>query len=287
MWSRGTARATHASVTEPHFDVDAYFARIGYTGPRAPTLDVLAAVLERHVLAIPFENLDILLGRTVALDVTALERKLVHGRRGGYCFEHNTLLGGVLRQLGFEVVTLAARVRWGAPPDVVPPRTHMLLSVALEDGRRLVDGGFGGIGLTAPLRFDVEGEQPSLFEPQRLCAVPGGQLLQVSMHGEWRDLYVFTHEPRHPIDFEVANWFTSTHPRSRFKQNLVVNLAQPGERLSLVNRELSVYRSGTVTKTAVNDPDQLLDVLATRFQLPFPAGTRFGGGDASIPAWAR
>jgi N-hydroxyarylamine O-acetyltransferase len=271
-------------VTEPTFDVDAYLTRIGYAGPRRPTFEVLAAIQQRHVLSIPFENLDILLGRPIGLDVASIERKLVHGGRGGYCFEHNTLLGAVLRQLGFDVVTLAARVRWGVQPGVVPPRTHMLLSVGCDDGRRLVDGGFGGVGLTAPLRFDAEGEQPSLFEPQRLLPVPDGQLLQVRLNGEWRDLYVFTHEPRHPIDFEVGNWFTSTHPRSRFRQGLIVNLAQPGERRSLVNRDLTVYRDGRVERSVVDDPDQLLEVLATRFQLTFPAGTRFGHPGAP---WAR
>jgi N-hydroxyarylamine O-acetyltransferase len=271
-------------VSEPAFDVDAYLTRIGYFGPRTPSLDVLGQVVQRHTLSIPFENLDILLGRSIPLDVASLERKLVHGRRGGYCFEHNTLLGGVLRQLGFDVVVLGARGRWMVPPDVVLPRTHMLLSVGVEGGRRLVDGGFGGVGVTAPLRFDAEGEQPSLFEAQRVVPSAGGRLLQAKLSGEWRDLYVFTDEPQHPIDIEMANWFTSTHPRSRFQQNLIVTTAHPGVRLSLFNRDLSVYREGHVERTLVTDPDALLEVLATRFHLPFPAGTRFGAPGAP---WAR
>src|SRR4051812_2008631 len=93
-------------------DLDAYFRRIGYSGSRTPTFEVLAAIHERHVRTIPFENLDILLGRDIRIDLASVSRKLVHDQRGGYCFEQNTLFAGVLRALGFVVRPLIARVRW-------------------------------------------------------------------------------------------------------------------------------------------------------------------------------
>jgi N-hydroxyarylamine O-acetyltransferase len=263
------------------FDLDAYFDRIGYAGPREPTAPVLAAIVQHHALSIPFENLDILLGRPILLDVASLEAKLVKRRRGGYCFEHNTLLGGVLRQLGFDVTPLAARVRWMVPRGVVLPRTHMLLVVRLGGERLLVDGGFGGVGVAAPLRMDFEGEQPSLYEPQRIVLTDAGRLLRTRMAGEWRDLYVFTDEPQFAVDFEMANWFTSTNPGSRFKQNLIVTNAAPGVRQSLFNRELSVYRDASVERRSVDDPEELLEVLASRFHLALPPGTRFGVSPAA------
>jgi N-hydroxyarylamine O-acetyltransferase len=192
---------------------------------------------------------------------------------------------------------------------VIMPRTHMLLSVGLGRGagadrerpdregdgacehgraedetRYLVDGGFGGIGLTAPLRIGDPAEQPSLFEPQRIATVPEGRLLQARVNGEWRDLYVFGDGPQEAIDFEVANWFTSTHPDSRFKRNLIVSLASPTIRHVLFNRELSAYRTGGVERSSIDDPEQLLEVLESVFHLSFPARTRFG--DAGAP-WAR
>jgi N-hydroxyarylamine O-acetyltransferase len=273
-------------VPEPTFDLDAYFARTGYEGPRRPTLDVLARVTERHTLTIPFENLDILLGRPVRLDVASLEGKLVRGGRGGYCFEHNTLLAGVLRQLGFELDTLAARGRWMVPPGVILPRTHMALAVKLDGRSYLVDGGFGGVGVTAPLRLDLDGEQPSLFEVQRIVPDPEGKLLQAKLNGEWRDLYAFGERPSPAVDFEMANWFTSTHPNSRFQQSLIVTTAAAGIRASLFNRDLSVYRDGRIEKTVIDDPDRLLEVLASRFHLAFPPGTRFGAKHPTA-AWAR
>ena len=99
-------------VPEPAIDLEAYLARIGYTGSRATDFATLAAIHAAHAGVIPFENLDILLGRLIATDPPSIERKLVRDRRGGYCFEQNALLGAALRQLGFAVTPLIGRVRW-------------------------------------------------------------------------------------------------------------------------------------------------------------------------------
>src|SRR5690349_13972308 len=126
------------------FDLAAYFKRVGFTGARAPSLETLAAIHRRHTRVIPFENLDAFLRRPVPLDLASLERKLVHAGRGGYCFEHNRVLSHVLRELGFEVTDLAARVVWGATSDMVRPRSHMLLLVKVHGKRYIADVGFGG-----------------------------------------------------------------------------------------------------------------------------------------------
>src|SRR5262249_26883142 len=128
------------------FDLDAYLARIGYAGPRAPTAEGLHDVHAAHALAIPFENLDILLGRGVSLDPARLAAKLVDARRGGYCFEHNSLIAAALRELGFIVEILGARVRMGPPRPNLPPRTHCLLRVTIDGAPWLADVGFGGDG---------------------------------------------------------------------------------------------------------------------------------------------
>ena len=136
----------------PAIDLDAYFHRVGYAGPRAATLEALRWLHARHAEAIPYENLDPLVGRPVRLDPASLERKLVRGGRGGYCFEQNLLFRHVLEALGFRVTGLAARVLWNAVEGVVPPRGHMVLRVELADGPYLADVGFGGQSLTGPLR---------------------------------------------------------------------------------------------------------------------------------------
>ncbi|OOK72846.1 arylamine N-acetyltransferase [Mycobacterium kansasii] len=128
-------------------DLNTYFERIGYRGPTEPTLAVLRAVVSAHTRAIPFENLDPLMGVPVDdLSPESLMDKLVHRRRGGYCYEHNGLIGEVLAELGFRPRRLAGRVVWMAPPDApLPAQTHTVLAVTFpgSDGPYLVDVGFG------------------------------------------------------------------------------------------------------------------------------------------------
>ena len=257
-------------------DLDAYFARIGYRGARTPTLETLNAIVAAHIEAIPFENLDVLLGRGISLEPADLERKLIHDRRGGYCFEQNSLLLLVLGQLGFDAHPLSARVRYQRPRELTPARTHLLVRVELAESW-LADVGVGSMSPTAALRLAEPGPQPTPHEPRRLLRE--GRLLyhQVELAGEWHDVAELTLEEMPPIDREVANWYTSTHPGSHFKNRLVAARALPeGRRVSLLNRELTVRgRDGAAERHIVETPDQLLEVLAQRFGLAFPAGTRF------------
>src|SRR5262249_10311169 len=147
-----TRRRAMAADTPEAFDLDAYLRRIEYAGERRPTRAALEAVHLAHATHIPFENLDILLGKPIRLDIASVQAKLVHGRRGGYCFEQNQLLAAALEAFGFPVTRLAARVRLGATR--VLPRTHMLLAVEVEGTRYLADVGFGGGGPLLPLPLD-------------------------------------------------------------------------------------------------------------------------------------
>ena len=123
-------------------DVAAYFGRIGYRGPAERTVETVHALVAAHNGSIPFENLDPLLGIPVAdLGAAALADKLVRRRRGGYCYEHNGLMGYVLDALGFGVERLAGRVVWMNPDGPLPAQTHQVLSVTVPgvDGPLLVD----------------------------------------------------------------------------------------------------------------------------------------------------
>ncbi len=225
----------------PDLDLDAYFARIDYRGPQTPTLEVLHAVTAAHVQAIPFENLDVLLGRPIQLDTGSLFRKLVTERRGGYCFEQNGLLLQVLCRLGFEAKPLSARVRLQRPRDYLPPRTHVFIRVDLGGQVWLTDVGVGGASLTSALRFRAGDEQATAHETRRL--VKEGELWfhQVLYGADWQDVCEFTGEEMPPIDRELANWFTSTHPQSHFRNRLMVARALPeGRRLALLNRDFTI-----------------------------------------------
>lgn len=225
----------------PHtIRLDRYFARIGYDGPRLPTLDVLRALQRLHPQAIPFENLDPLTGRRVLLDPASIEAKLVDRRRGGYCFEQNRLFAEALMQLGFRVTPLIARVLWGRDPDAVTARTHMLLRVDIDDVSWLADVGFGRVTLTAPLRLITGEPQPTLLETCRLADASRGALdLEAASGDRWFKVYRFDLQPAEWIDYEVANWYTSTWPDSHFVHDLIVCNTRPDGRTLLVNTKLS------------------------------------------------
>jgi N-hydroxyarylamine O-acetyltransferase len=246
--------------------VAAYLRRTGADRPAKPTLPALAALHEAHVGAIPFENLDVLLGREIRLDLESLQTKLVDAGRGGYCFEHNTLFAGVLEALGFAVTPLSGRV--GSRADAVRPRTHMVLRVDLDEGPFLADVGFGGEGPVRPVPLAPGSDGGG---GHRVRAEADG----FALHGAEGSLYTFTLERQHPVDFEVANYWTSTHPSSHFRKTLTAQRTWPDGRAVLRDRELVETRAGASRSTPIRDPEHLLAVLDGVFGLRFPPGTRF------------
>jgi len=257
----------------PLFDLDAYCARIRYTGECAPTTAVLEELHLAHATHIPFENLDILLGKPIRLDLTRLQAKLIRGHRGGYCFEQNTLFAAALERVGFRVTRLAARVRAGATH--VLPRTHMLLQVEAEGRSWLADVGFGGDGLLKPLPFVAGPECRQYGWTYRLAKENDWWVLQSRGAEGWQDLYAFTLEPQYDVDFEMANHYTSTYPDSVFVKTLTVQLPTPEGRHILRGRELATIRGQEATKCIIENEDALLRVLAEVFGLNFPPDTRF------------
>jgi N-hydroxyarylamine O-acetyltransferase len=262
---------THAE--DPPFDIGAYLQRIGYRGEVQPSLAVLDALHLAHVGRIPFENLDIQLGRPIRIDVSSVMAKLVHDGRGGYCFEQNTLLAAALRHIGFQVTTLLARVRIHKQRPV--PRSHMVLKVDLSEGSYLADVGFGTGGLLQPIPLGGGVEVRQCGWLLRVVEEPGLWVLQGEGESGWQDLYAFTLEPQLPVDFEAANWYTSTHPDSRFVQTLTAQRSTPEARYLVRNREFVVSKPGQSTTRTIRDDDELLRVLAEVFDLHFPPGTRF------------
>jgi N-hydroxyarylamine O-acetyltransferase len=253
------------------FALDAYLARIGYAGPRIPTLDTLQAVHALHPAAIPFENLNPLLGWPVSLEVHSLQAKLVAGGRGGWCFEHNTLLRHGLEALGFSVTSLAARVLWNASPgNPLVPRSHMLLLVDVGGLIYLADVGFGGNVLTAPLRLQPYITQPTPNEPHRLLPLENGFVLEASWGGEWKPLYRFTLEPQFPADYEVSNWYLCHHPGSLFRQVLMTARVTAEGRYALRNNALAIHRNGRTEKRTLADAVALRSSLENDFALQLP-----------------
>jgi N-hydroxyarylamine O-acetyltransferase len=248
------------------FDVDAYLQRIACTVPRSTSLDTLAAVHLAHTQSIPFENLNPLLRLPVKLDAGALANKLVEGARGGYCYEHNLLLAQALHALGFNVLQLAARVSWNVPEHVVRPRTHMLLLVALGAHHYVVDAGFGGLTLTAPLRLDRRVPQATPHGAFRLQRTGGDYMLQAQLSGAWQSLYRFDLQPQHLSDYEMASWYLCHHRESLFRNHLVAALPHPAGRYALLDNLFTSYAAdGAATRQELSTVAELRDVLVSRF----------------------
>jgi N-hydroxyarylamine O-acetyltransferase len=250
-------------------DIDRYCARIGYDGPRTATVETLRELHNLHPQAIPFENLDPLLKRPVKLDTASLQSKLVDGGRGGYCFEHNSLFANVLRQLGFGVREATARVRWSVPAGVLTPRVHCLLFVEAEGEDYLVDVGFGGNVLTAPLRLQSREEQKTPHEDFRLVDEDNDRVVQeAKINGSWTPLYAYDFSETHPVDYEMGNWLTSAHPESIFVNGLLGARCEPGKRYALRDNNLSVHTlNGATQKQTLGSAAELRDVLADVFKV--------------------
>ncbi|WIL21615.1 arylamine N-acetyltransferase [Geothrix sp.] len=252
-------------------DLGAYLRRIGLKEPPLADLAGLRALHLAHATSIPFENLDIQLGLPIHLDLTSLQAKLVRQRRGGYCFEHNTLFQAVLKATGFEVISCEARVRLGA--QVLLPRTHMLLLVRLGGSDWLADAGFGGEGLLGPVPLDGAAHVQFL-NTYRVGEEGGLRVLQSFHHGAWEDLYAFEPAPRFPIDFELASHYTSTHPDSRFIKTLTAQLPGPEVRRILRNRAYAELRGDQVAGRELA-PEEVIPMLRGTFGIDVPEGARF------------
>jgi arylamine N-acetyltransferase len=192
-----------------------------------PTLTALARIVAGHAQSIAFENLDKFLGRDVQLDTAALTAKLVHGGRGGGCFEHNLLLRNALDALGYTSTGLAGRVLWNQPADApMPPRGHMLLRVDLPEGPHIVDVGFGVATLTGVLALEPDVEQATPHGLFRLRSNEDAFVMEARRDDQWRPLYRFDLAEAYFADYAMISWYNAHHPDSLFVNGLLVG--RPG-----------------------------------------------------------
>jgi N-hydroxyarylamine O-acetyltransferase len=251
--------------------LEPYFERIGFRGDPKPDLKTLTALHWLHPIAIPFENLNTLLGERVRLDEASLIDKLIHRRRGGYCFEQNSLFRFVLETIGFELTPIAARVVWNADKNYNNPRTHMAMIVDIAGERFLCDVGFGGVTLTAPLAFESGVVQATPHEPFRILT--SGELftLEVQVKTGWRAAYEFDLQPQQAIDYEAMNYYVATHPDSHFRYHLMAARPYAGGRFSLGGNQFSRFERGLATEKRPIQSGKALEALLKRdFQLTLP-----------------
>ncbi len=242
-------------------DVAAYLHRIGYDGPREATAETLRRLHRAHMVAVPFENLDIHLGRPIVLSLPLLFEKIVGRRRGGFCYELNGLFAWLLQELGFSMTMHAARVFDEGQPG--PDFDHMTLLVGADD-KILADVGFGDSFLD-PQPFDAEARDP-YGRSYRLVEREGKWVLQQRKpEAVWEPQYVFSMPPRRLDEFEAMCHYQQTSPESHFTQKSVCSRATPDGRVTLANGRLIVTAGGRREERAVVSVDEYRTLLRAHF----------------------
>jgi N-hydroxyarylamine O-acetyltransferase len=237
-------------------DLDAYLTRIAHDRV-SPSPESLHSLHRAHVLAIPFENIDVILGTHPGISLDAIQAKLVGRQRGGYCYEHALLFGAALEQLGFEVTRRVARVQ----PHKAGPRTHALLKVGVDGQEFLADVGFGAGQLyPTPLKDGIVIDQAGW--DHRLTLDGDVWTLEKQTAEGWVPQHASNDEPVRPIDYEVYHHYVSTHPKSPFTGRPVVMRVSDSVVRRLVGDTLTIeYADGRTTERAV-PADDLPEVLA-------------------------
>jgi N-hydroxyarylamine O-acetyltransferase len=247
--------------------LDDYLRRIGVPPPLDPTIETLRRLHQAHRETFLFENLSIQKGGGISLALDDLERKFLDQGCGGYCFEHNTLFGAALRELGFPFTLLLARVRRGPPSRW--KRTHMVLRVVLDDGPWLADVGFGGFGLIEPMPLVVGSVSEQGGATYGLRREHGTWVLSMRDRSTIFDLFEFTEDPQTPGDIEVANHYTSTHPDSMFRRTLTIQRTSVSERIVLRTDTIVRFRDGTSIEEPL-DPARLRAAVHEIFGIDLP-----------------
>ena len=247
-------------------DIAAYLDRLQVTQTPSADLRFLRELHRQHVFHVPFENLDIHLGRTISLAPAELFEKIVRKRRGGYCFELNGLFQLLLEALGFRVYSTVAGVLFGT--ETIPPRSHRLLIVTLDGENWVVDVGFGAFGLIEPIPLTAGIEHRQFVDRFRLEADPMlGFVFQTYQDGDWLNQYAFVTDLHHPIDFVFANYYHSHSPQSIFTQKRICQLPTPEGRKRLEDRTLSQTINGVTHKVAFESEQAFMQILKTHFDL--------------------
>ncbi|HEX2996276.1 MAG TPA: arylamine N-acetyltransferase [Anaerolineales bacterium] len=255
-------------------DIPLYLARIRYTPPLQPDAQTLRGLHRAHMLNVPFENLDIGLKRPIRLSEAALWNKIIVQRRGGFCYELNGLFARLLKEIGFQVTYLNARV-YNREGSLGIDFDHLTLLVQVPDqsARWLADVGFGD-SFTEPLSFDEPGEQVQGLRVYRLEQTPGGYITwKRNYDGIWERQYFFDLIPRDfPADYETACLYHQTSPQSSFTRGSIISKATPEGRVSLEDGWLIVTRNGQRMERAVESKDEHRALLKQHFAVTLPDG---------------
>lgn len=212
-------------------DIQKYLDRIQYTGETSPTISTLKQLHQSHLLRIPFENLSIHMNEPISIQSDKLYEKIILKKRGGFCYELNSLFAELLTQLGYSVLLLSAGVA-NSNGNFGPEFDHMTILVSLEENW-LVDVGFGD-SFREPLRILIDETQTQGEQSYRIEA-DGNFLLLMGKDFEnnWKPLYRFSLIPRKTEEFLDMCTFHQSSPESIFTRRRICSMAKLDGRVTL------------------------------------------------------
>lgn len=220
-----------------NLNVDEYLERIRYTGSVEPTLETLKALQSAHIHNVPYENLSILNGEYLSLEIEDVYDRIVRRKRGSYCFQMNGLFGWLLRSLGFKVTEYYGRYLAGEPIEM-PMRRHRILRVDLDGKVYICDVGMVTLAPVYPLELVLDKSQEQEGEEYRIVEHPTlGFVVEFFLDEKWNRFYCFTMDEAYPIDFEMPNHWCLTHPDSIFKKMTLVFIRTEEGRNTLYDAE--------------------------------------------------
>jgi N-hydroxyarylamine O-acetyltransferase len=249
-------------------NLNAYLARIKYAGPRTPTYETLAGILRAHIAGIPFESFDVLLGRPIRLDPEGLQAKIVTSRRGGYCFEHASLMHAALESVGFAPVRHCSRVVLFEPRQE-SVRQHMFLTVMVSGVTYVVDPGFGPFACPVPIPADGT-PSPADLSSHRLAREGNDWVLYVAKDGEQVQGWISSMEEEYPVDFEMMNYYISTHPSSFFTHNILASAVIKDGRVNIMNQGVHIISDGAAKAAHLADRKALRSLVTQHFGFDLP-----------------
>lgn len=249
-------------------DLDAYLRRIGFSDPLRPSLDTLRELQRAHLNAIVFENIDVILGIPILIDLTSIQDKLVYRERGGYCHEHNILFAAVLERLGFSVTGHSARIMMGNEESILSAAGHTMLTVLLDNQEWLVDVGVGNIGPREPIAL-IEGiiTQHDAWWYRIDKTQEGRWILRYQRNQGWFNIYQFSLEPYYPADYEQHNHYVSTHPKSVFTRWIIAQFNGAHLRYALLDRVLKTFQPNNAAHEQQIAPEDIPSILRNIFKL--------------------
>ena len=248
-------------------EIDRYLERIGYKGNTRPTLELLALLQKKHLLSVPFENLDIHYKVPIVLNTRDIYEKVITKGRGGFCYELNSLFGELLKSLGFDVKMISARVFNQEKKIFSPEFDHLAVIAKIDSSDYLTDVGFGEFAFS-PLKIELD-----RIQDDERGAFMIGQYddlyykVAKRVGKNWIPEYMFTFKARDLSEFEEMCHYNQTSPMSHFTQNKFCSVATENGRITVTANKIKITVGDTITELAVNSEKEFLEALDSYFRI--------------------